>query len=247
MLLLLCAMITFCNSQTKDKRDINQKYFDANTIGIKIFHNQNLLQDSIITILKAKKHTTRAMYDDTLRVVDESYSQIPDLSKYQNEVIYLMLISLRDTAFTNRIGRIIKNDVKNPYSESGGIIKFISSGKIYLRCIVSSKLALYDTAFNSSYYLPHELSFLPRAGYFHLHATSYNEATYAGPGFMDLMHASFLEGCNMDNEFVITPIKKGEFNIDYYGMDIRVTETSFMFVGEDVKVIDLGNYFYKIK
>jgi len=232
-------------STNKDKRDVNQKYLDANTIGIKILNDSELLKEKIIKILKVKEHTYRTMFDDTISSINENYSQVSELSKYQNKVIYLMLIRLKDTVFLNRIGQIIKKDIEDKYSEIGGIIKFNKSGKIYLRCSKSTLECLQDEDNNDSYYISKNENALPKVGCFHLHAAVYNETAYAGPGALDIMTASFPQaGYNMINEFVITSLKKGEFNIDYYGMDIRANKYGLLDKNEDVKIIDLGNYKY---
>jgi hypothetical protein len=230
----------------KDRRDVNQKYLDVNTIGIKNFNNSELLKEKIIKILKVKEHTYRTVFDDSINsLYNEDYSQVSELSKYQNKIIYLMLIRLKDTVFLNRIGKIIKEDVEDKYSEIGGIIRFNKSGKIYLRCSKSTLDCLQDEDNNDSYYISKNENALPKVGYFHLHAPTYNEAVYAGPGAMDIMSASFSNEYNMINEFIITSLKKGEFNIDYFGMDIRAGEYGLLYEGDDVKVIDLGNYIYK--
>jgi hypothetical protein len=157
-----------------------------------------------------------------------------------------MLIRLKDTAFLNKIGKIIKKDVEDKYSEIGGIIKFNKNGKLYLKCSKSTLECLQDEDNNDTYYISKNENTLPKVGYFHLHATTYNEAAYAGPGAMDIMATSFpLTEYNMINEFVITSLKKGEFNIDYFGMDIRAGEYDLLYKGNDVKTIDLGNYKYE--
>lgn len=231
---------------SKDRRDVNQKYLDANTTGIKNFKDGELLKEKIIKILKVKEHTYRTVFDDSINsLYSEDYSQVSELSKYQNKIIYLMLIRLKDTAFLNRIGKIIKEDIEDKYSEIGGIIRFNKSSKIYLRCSKSTLDYLQDEDNNDSYYISKNENTLPKVGYFHLHAPTYNEAAYAGPGAMDIMAASFSYEYNMINEFVITSLKKGEFNIDYFGMDIRAGEFGLLYEGGDVKIIDLGNYNYK--
>jgi hypothetical protein len=246
MLILLNIMIMLCISQiTEDKRDANQKYLDRYTAGIKIFDDNELLKEKIIKILKAKEHTYRTIFDDLVTSINEDYSQISELSKYQNKIIYLMLINLKDTAFVNKIGQIIKEDVENIYSESGGIIRFTKDGKIYLRCSKSDAEYQHDEIYNDSYYLSQKEDSLPKIGYFHLHATTYNETPYAGPGSSDIIHASLLYKCNMVNEFVITSLEKGKFNIDYYGIDKREGIVGLLYKNDDVKVIDLGNYYYK--
>jgi hypothetical protein len=242
---LTVFMLVGISQPTVDKRDTDQKYIDANTTGIKIFNNNELLKERIINIIKTKEYTYRTTYGDSIRPHNESYSQVLDLSIHQNKIIYLMLISLKDTMFLNRIGEIIKEDVNDIYSESGGIIKFEKNRKIYLKNIKSTAEFKHDEIFNNTYYLPEKEDSVSKIAYFHLHATTYNETPYAGPSSLDLMHASFLHHSNMTNEFLITSLKKGKFNIDYYGMDIRAGETGLLYEGDDIKIIDLGNYCYK--
>jgi len=243
LLLLLSIISIICISQmSKDRRDKNQKYLDNYTATNKILSNDVILQEKIIQILNSKEHCYRVIYGDSVRVFNESYPAANPLSKYQNQIIYLMLINLRDTSFCNTIGKIIKCDVENIYSECGGIVLFTTHNKIYLKCIKSLMENLYDEDFNDSYYLPEKEDTLPKIAYFHLHATTYNEDLYAGPSLLDLLHSLFILPNNMTNEFVITSIEKGKFNIDYYGIDMRFGEIK---VSRGVKIVDLGVYTYK--
>jgi hypothetical protein len=241
LLLILNIFSLSCISQIRDKRDESQKYIDAHIKGIPLYNDNKLLQDKIIKILSTKEHTYRFWKDSTNRK-DEGYLQIYDLSRYQNIIIFLMLIRLKDTLFLNTIGKIIKEDVKDVYSESGGIIIFDKSNKLYCKCFKSEKDYLRDEIFNNTYYIPEKTNFISKVTYFHLHASTYNEKKYAGPSPLDLMHSSFPFPNNMINEFVITSIEKGIFNIDYYGLDVRVGELE---PSPGVKIIDLGNYKYK--
>lgn len=156
-----------------------------------------------------------------------------------------MLIRLKDTAFVNVMGQTIKEDVEDITSEHGGIIRFNKDGKIFLRCSKSNSDFQEGEDNNNLYYLSQKEDSLSKIGYFHFHAATYNETPYAAPGALDMMHASYPNKCNMVNEFVITSLRKGKFNIDYYGMDIRAGEVGLLYEGEDVKVIDLGNYNYR--
>jgi hypothetical protein len=259
ILIFLNIMILPCVSQTlkakSDLRDINQKYLDANIARIKIFNNNKLLKEKIIKILKRKEHTHRVS-NDSIYSINEDYSQISELSLYQNKVIYLMLINLKDTTFLNRIGQIIKEDVEDIYSEIGGIIKFTKSGKIYLKCFKSDMESEHNEDYNDTYYFPQKEDSFPKIAYFHMHAAIYNETPYAGPSSWDIMHALYPYKLNMVNEFVITSLEKGKFNVDYYGTDIRAGEhvnniiDGLLYKGNDIKqvnVIDLGNYYYKTK
>lgn len=66
ILIILTTTTLSCFSQTEDKRDKNQKYLDANTTGIKIFNNRELLTKKMVEILEAKEHTYRTVFDEPL-------------------------------------------------------------------------------------------------------------------------------------------------------------------------------------
>jgi len=227
-----------------EKKDIIKKYLDTNTAKIKIFNDTELLKKEIIKEIKKNNHTYRIKYNEedqanSAPLFNEDYSQINELSLHQNKTIYLMVSALKDSSFVNNIGRIINKDIKNKYSESGGVVNFDEKGKINLRCSISALYYLRDKKNDGDYLLSEEEDSLPKIAYFHLHAPSYNETFFAGPSTADiLILEAGLVKSNIVSEFIITSLKKGKFNIDYFGADIEKSKKA--------KIIDLGNYSYDI-
>lgn len=215
-------------SNNANKRD--EKYLYENTRGIDILNNEKMLKDSIIGLLKDITHTYR---EDN--PVNEHYSQINKLSLRQNKVIYLIMGALTDSSFVNGIGKIINEDIKNIYSEIGGIVDFREKNKINLRRLESG--ASKDPSNDEYYSISLEAYLSKKIGYFHQHANEYDERKFAGPSSadIDLIELSFAIS-NLINEFIITSLKKGEFNMDYAGVDFRKDKKA--------RTIDLGNYFY---
>lgn len=211
----------------------NELYLYENTSNISLFDDEEAIKDTIINWLKEKKHSYRA----DPPIFNEHYSQINELSIDQNKVIYLMMTSLENFNFANEIGERIRGDIKDKYSESGGIVNFRGENNLNLEFLESESYKLKDKANNGEYLLPIEGLFLKRIAYFHLHAPSYNKYFFAGPSTTDI---STLEKglvvSDLTNEFIITSIRKGEFNIDYIGAYIKKDKK--------IKIIDLGNYTY---
>jgi hypothetical protein len=213
------------------KRD--EEYLHENTARIGIFKDETVLKSKIIKDLKVRTHT----YGIDSLFFKEYYSQINELSLNQNKVIYLMLTSLRDSSFVNKIGRIIEEDIKNKYSESGGVVNFVEKNKINLKPVESELSKLRDERNNIEYQLPSEDYLSKKIAHFHMHASEYDETLSAGLGIKEILtlaKSSILFG--RINEFIITSLKKGEFNIDYVGVDPEKDKK--------IRIIDLGNYFY---
>jgi hypothetical protein len=217
-----------------NKKD--EKYLYENTKSIKIFRNEKELKDSLIFILKNINHTYRK--DNP---VNESYNQLDSLSLRQKKAIYLMLNALQDSSFTNSIENLIQEDLIDNYSERGGIVKFKENSKINLKSIKSAgseeRKAANDTSYNEGYSVTLEAYYSKKIGYFHLHSSKYDESRFAGPSPTDedVIEES-LKISNVINEFIITSLKKGEFNIDYTGVDRTKSKKAI--------TVDLGNYSY---
>lgn len=205
---------------------------------------ENYIKENIYEVKKIKRNSPKRYAYIIKRnsvknnqLPSENYSQISELSINQNKIIYLMLTSLKDPSFVNEIGRIIKKDIENKYTEFGGIVEFKENGKINLRWLESELIGLKDKKNDGRYLIPKNENLLPKIAYFHLHADTYNETLFAGPSNVDILileDTSLATG--MANEFIITSLKKGKFNIDYTGVDIEK--------GKKAKIIDLGNYNY---
>jgi hypothetical protein len=72
-----------------------------------------------------------------------------------------------------------------------------------------------------------------------LHAEDYNDSIFAGASEKDIFSVESNYKFNVSNwinEFIITSLRKGEFNVDYIGLDLNKDDK--------VRAIDLGNYSY---
>ncbi len=213
------------------KRD--EEYLNENLSNTNITEDEESLKKYLINRLKEKQHTPRTNNSPA----SEEYSQINELSITQNKIVYLMLNSLKDSSFCNEIGKIIEEDIKNKYSEIGGIVTFKEKNKINLKCIESELSKFKEEENDGQYLLPSDEHFSKKIAYFHLHSSKHNEKEFAGPSTTDLFileaHSTF---SILTSEFIITSLEKGMFNVDYTGVDKRKDKKA--------KVIDLGNYFY---
>ena len=224
---------TYINKALDGIEKINEKYLNENTNSISFFNNERKLKDKIIDLLGKKEHALRL---DNI-TYSEHYYQIDELSLKQIKIIYLMIKSLEDSSFSNKVGRIIKEDVEDMYSEHGGIINFKGEANLNLICLESELKKQKKVENNEEYVMPSRAFLLRKIAYFHLHACEYDEILFAGPSLgdiYDLESNSIFFGALHD--FVITSVKKGKFNVDYTGID--TTNNQY------VKVIDLGNYAY---
>lgn len=233
---LIFLNIIFSSFSQSKNRNRDQEYLDQNT---KSLRDEKLLKEKIIKILEKKEFTYRTKDSSYFRKYTEEYSQIENLSFSQNKVIYLMLMRLQNPFFVNKIGELIRKDVSDQYSELGGIVRFDQNHLIYFRPS-DSQLKVSNSKVNNNFYLiPDKEDSLPKVAYFHLHSTSFNEREFSGPSNLDILITEVhLMDCNMVNEFVITSLEEGKFNIDYDGIDIKSKYNIAI-------VIDLGNYSYK--
>lgn len=161
--------------------------------------------------------------------------EISELSLSQLQRIYLVYRYLNDSSSRREIGRIVEKDVNDTYAEHGGIILF-NKNKIKFKVFESDA---EKSAVNNRIYCPPEEAFItPKIGDFHLHAESYDEGASASPSGNPDITLSYLtvDAKNEDHEFLITPIRKGKFNIDYYGGDKQKNVI--------IKIFDLGNFSY---
>jgi hypothetical protein len=221
----------------KETSKANEEYIQSFVENSEFFNNYFNLSQTIFTELKHKQHTPRIEKNYQNTALTEHFSQIYDLSLSQSQRIYLMLKSLKNQDFLNRIGKIIEEDVQDKYSEHGGIITINPNLGLELRVIQSEDAKEKIEENNSFYNLSDWENFTKNISKFHLHAMSYDESKFAGPGSQDLIIADTERDIvGKTNEFIITSLKKGKFNIDYVGGD--------KLINKQVKVIDLGNYEY---
>jgi len=216
---------------------INEEYLQKFLENSKFFNNHFELSQSISVILKNKEHTYRLKENNQNAILSEQIYQTYDLSLSQNQKIYLMIKSLKDSSFLNQIGQIIENDIPDKYSEHGGVITISPKLKLELNVIESENAKNKIEENNNFYQLPEWAYAIPHIAKFHLHSESYNESKFAGPGIQDqITSKNSIDAYGLSNEFIITPIKKGEFNMDYLGGDSLLSKKT--------KSIDLGNYEY---
>ena len=226
------------NSFTRFKTDsVNSGYLEKFLYNSEFFNNHYDLSKAIINILKDKEHTYRSEDSSQEMNLDKRWQIINDLSLAQNQRIYLMLKSLKDSSFLNRIGTIIEKDIQDKYSEHGGIVTISPNLKLKLKVIDSENSKDKSIENNNWYTLPEEAYIIPHLAKFHLHATKYKDSEFAGPGIQDKIIANSNIDINDEfDEFIITSLEKEKFNIDYLGGDKRISKRSI--------IIDLGNYQY---
>jgi hypothetical protein len=211
----------------------DKEYLYENTAGIEIFKDETALKYELIKDLEEKKHT----YQVNNWLFYELPSQINELSIDQNKVIYLMMSSLKDSSFVNKIGEGIEGSKKNIYSESGGIVNFKEENKINIKLVESELSKLKDEKNDDEYQLPAEDYFSEKLAYVHMHIGKDGESPLTGLAIKDilaLIKMSIIFG--ITNEFIITSLSNWVFNIDYFGIDPEKDEK--------VRIIDLGNYSY---
>lgn len=208
----------------------NNEYLSAFIKDKPNLQNKEHLIKKINKFIKSSEHTS--VKPDTNYIF---FYKTEELTLGQLQRVYLMFESLSDSSFLQEIGNIIEKDVEDKYAEHGGIVIFRKK-KIYFKTLESNLEK--DTSNNNLYGIPEESENTPSIGEFHLHASSYKEAKSANPsGSRDLIISDFTTQVdNESNEFLITPIKRGIFNMDYYGG--HKTENPL------IKVLDLGNYTY---
>lgn len=217
------------NRQESQKKDINQM-----TNFLK--EEKNCYKKLILDNLKNKKHSYRK--NDQCPETEYYENILPQINLLQTDqlkVIHIMLENLKYRKFKSNIGDIITRDVGDLYVEYGGIIKMNSDKNLKLIELESDLARLKE--YNESYILPKKVDSIDYFAEFHLHATTYNETPFSGPSSSDIIiQEAKANRKHQVHEFVITSLKKGKFNIDYYGTDRRINKKS--------KVIDLGNYYY---
>jgi hypothetical protein len=207
----------------------NNEYLSENIKGKPHLQNEEYLRKEINKSFNSLRHTYSK--NDTTKLPIYNVSEL-NLSQLQR--IYLMYKHLRDSSFLQDIGKIIEDDVLDVYAEHGGIVVF-NKKKIYFKTLES--YVKRDTSNNMLYGAPEEAYVLPNLGHFHLHATDNNEDGYADPSDRDIIISYFTTHVNNEShDFLITPINRGTFNIDYYGGNKEINPV--------IKVFDLGNYTY---
>lgn len=207
----------------------NNEYLLENIKNKPYLQDKEYIKKKINEFFKSSKHI----------YVKRDTNEIPiytiqELSLGQLQRIYLVYDYLKDSSSLQEIGKIIENDVLDMYAEHGGIIIF-NQKKICFKTLESS--VIRDTSNNDLYGIPDEVDSIPNIGLFHLHATSHNEEEHANPSSRDIIISYFATDINNEShDFLITPIREGSFNVDYYGGHKEINPVT--------KVFDLGSYTY---
>lgn len=207
----------------------NNEYLLANIRDNAYLHDKEYLREKISEFFESSKHTE--VKRDTNAI--PTY-KVQELSLGQLQRIYLMYNYLKNPSSLQTIGKIIEDDVLDMCAEHGGIIIF-KKRKICFQTLES--YVKRDTSNNDVYGVPDKVDSIPNIGLFHLHATSHNEEAYSSPSSRDIIISYFTTHVNNEaHDFLITPLNRGTFNIDYYGGHKEINPVT--------KVFDLGNYNY---
>ncbi|MFH1503573.1 MAG: hypothetical protein ABIE36_02865 [Candidatus Diapherotrites archaeon] len=214
------------NSKNSDKHN---EYLSMHTKGNPLLEDEMYLKNKIAQSMKLSKHSYGKEKKN-----NEDFYDINDLSLKQLQRIFLVLESLKNPSSLQEIGKIIKDDVADKYAEHGGII-LSQKDKIYFKTLES--WIKRDTMYNEMYGFQDKDSIPPNLGSFHLHASVYDEEKHANPSSRDIIISFYTVDVYKEaHEFLITSLKKGSFNVDYYGGDKTKGPLS--------KILDLGNYSY---
>lgn len=207
----------------------NNEYLLTNIKNKLYLQNEEYLKEKINKFVESSEHTYTKRDTNNISVHNAS-----EFSLIQLQRIYLMYEYLKDSSSLQDMGKIIEEDVKDLYAEHGGIILF-NKKKIYFKTMESYVKRKLSS--NVLYGAPDETFLIPNIGYFHLHAISNNEKESASPSDRDIIISYYTT--DMDNEshdFLITPINRGTFNVDYY--------SGYKKENPIIKFLDLGNYTY---
>jgi hypothetical protein len=220
------------NETVVNKTTLNNAYLMDRSEQILLYLSRfdQFSKDKINSMLDTVKPAYRKNKSDVplFHTLDDTFSLGQRLR------IYFMLDALKDTSFRNNIGAMIIDDVMDRYAEHGGVVTFDKKNNIKFIKINSS---LPRTRHNNDYYYYDMDSIkIPFIAPYHLHASTFEESDFADPSSLDLLSPEFeLRRVGETHGFVITSLKKGKFNVDYYGGDKA-------FGG--VKIVDLGVYNY---
>lgn len=206
----------------------NNEYLSINIKNKFYLQNEKYLRKKVNKFFESSKHTY------ILRDTNTPAYNASELTLGQLQRIYLVYKYLKDPSSLQEMGNVIEEDIKDIYAEHGGVIIF-NKNRIHFKTLES---CIEKNIFNNSAYKPpEEINLIPNIGGFHLHAISNNDKQYAGPSDMDLLITYITTYFGSEcHEFLITPIGRGTFNIDYYG-GYRIENTT-------TKTFDLGNYTY---
>lgn len=207
----------------------NNEYLSTNIKNKPNLQDEEYLKNKISKFIESLEHTY--VEKDTNNTI---FYKVPELNLGQLQRIYLMYEYLKDSSCLQEMGKIIEEDIADKYAEHGGIILF-NKNKLHFKTFESYEPR---TLHNNRFYGPPDETFTtPSIGKFHLHAEYYDESKSANPSSMDLIISDYtIEADNEDYQFLIAPIRKGVFNIDYYGGE--KTKDKFP------KIFDLGNFSY---
>jgi len=222
-----------------------------------LLYNEGEIKDNLYKKLVKMPHTYRKKsmpYSNPKSVFQ--YSEEPDnvngLNPSQLLRVWIIMESLEKQEFVNHVGRLIEDNLKDPYTEHGGLVLF-GNDMLKLYNVESRFAKKKDIRYKGTYKMPFKASSIQNIAKYHFHASKEDCSEYAGPsqGFPliggDL--ASALCETILDNEshhVIATKLNGQRFNIDYFGCEAVWNNNQKK--GNTAEypqiVLDLGNYEY---
>lgn len=150
------------------------------------------------------------------------------------------------------ISRFIREDLKDSFSEHGGITIFNGDEYKFVK-INPRERRIKNLEDNSSYNYRDWIKYIGCVGGFHFHATKEEDREYSGPSGNAKSDLKILNGdisslirANEVNpyriECVITKLKDNKFNPDLYFRDVRMELLGGKLNTKKITVLDLGIY-----
>lgn len=174
------------------------------------------------------------------RWISYTYTETPEevdiLTPRQLVRVHLFLDALQNTPLSRELGNIAERDVKNKFSEEGGLLTYTQ--RVRAEGIASRYEKEGEAVYNGVYAIPRrDILLKPHLGEFHLHANQEDNTLIAGPSIFDIKH-SFGEAYKYEesHHLVVTKLKGRKINVDFLSAEFDEDIT--------LALIDLGNYSY---
>jgi hypothetical protein len=209
--------------------DVCYQYFENKRYLLDHIQNNPKLNSREILINEISKNiaNNKHIYKNRGRKVKD----LSELSNPQLQKIYLVYQSLQTPEFCKKLEKIIEEDLNDSFAEHGGIVNFDEYGRLTLKSYPST-LGIKD---NRAYQPPLEAVLENQIASFHLHAVKKHYKRGAHPSEIDLLDAfRDIKSYGTSDKFLITPLRNGIVNIDYFGGD---STKSFY-----PKILDLGTF-----
>lgn len=229
----------------------NNQYLIDNIISMSdvqaVVASPQLARQSLVDKLTSVSHAYRGdhagmRYKDSFNdpmpyIYDERPAEAANLTNRQLLRVYLLMKSLRCEDFVSNIADIIGQDLRDHYSEHGGLIIFDENGRLVFHPVESEFTKQKNPKNNTHFGQPEDLWERPHITDYHLHAISQDNSEMAGPTVSDL-HSNEKEFLREEvHGVVVTKLQGRKFNIDYYATE-RIRDTKFF------TILDLGNFKY---